>query len=214
MIALDIISDPVCPWCYIGAAHLFLAMEEQAQPPFAIRWRPFQLNPDMPEGGMDRQEYLATKFGGAARAAEIYARVAEASRAAGLEIDFDAIPRTPNTVDAHRVLHWAEAEGVQSRVAMALFDTYFHKGADIGDHATLAKVAGEAGLDAGVIATLLAGDADREHVREDSRASSEMGVTGVPTFILGGKYALVGAQPVETWEKVLGELAEAATAQG
>jgi hypothetical protein len=107
---LEIISDPVCPWCYIGATHLFRALAARPEHPFAIRWRPYQLNPDMPEGGMDRKDYLAVKFGGAERAAKVYARVEAAAAEAGLEIDFGRIGRAPNTLDAHRVIHWAEAD--------------------------------------------------------------------------------------------------------
>jgi predicted DsbA family dithiol-disulfide isomerase len=177
--------------------------------PFAIRWRPYQLNPDMPEGGMDRKDYLAVKFGGAERAAQVYARVEEAAGAAGLVIDFAAIPRAPNSLDAHRVMRWAEAEGVQSRVAMALFRAYFQEGADISEAGVLRGAAEGAGLDGAVIARLLAGDADRDAVRAEAEAAARMGVTGVPTFVLGGRYVLVGAQPTELWTQVIDELAVA-----
>ena len=119
MIRLDILSDPVCPWCYIGKAHLDRALEAHPNHPFSIEWHPFQLNPGMPEGGMDRATYLEAKFGGKAKAVEVYARVEEAARNAGLEIDFAHIPRIPNTLNAHRLIHWAGLEGRQAAVVAA-----------------------------------------------------------------------------------------------
>ncbi len=210
MTRLDIISDPICPWCYIGVTRLLRAMAARPNYEFAMRWRPYQLNPEMPAEGMGRGSYLATKFGGVEQARIVYGRIDAACREAGLEIDFATITRTPNTVDAHRVLHWAEAEGVQTPVALALFRAYFQQGRDIGDAKVLAGVAEAAGMDGAVVARLLQGDADRDRIQEESRAASEMGVTGVPTFILGGKYALVGAQTEEAWEKVIDDLTAAA----
>jgi predicted DsbA family dithiol-disulfide isomerase len=209
---LEIISDPVCPWCYIGATHLFRALAARPEHPFAIRWRPYQLNPDMPEGGMDRKDYLAVKFGGAERAAKVYARVEAAAAEAGLEIDFGRIGRAPNTLDAHRVIHWAEAEGVQTKVKMALFARYFDRGEDLGDHAVLAGAAAEAGMDGAMVARLLAGDADRAEVKAEADAAPAVGVTGVPTFLIGGRYVVTGAQPAELWERVIDELAAASAA--
>jgi predicted DsbA family dithiol-disulfide isomerase len=210
MTRLEIISDPICPWCYIGAAQLFRALEARPEHAFAVSWRPYQLNPEMPPEGMDRAAYLAAKFGGAERAAQAYARVEEAAGSAGLAIDFSAIARTPSTLQAHRLIHWAEAEGAQTRVAMALFRAYFDRGKDISDPGVLVRLAGEAGLDPAVFQRLLEGDADRDTVIEAARAASAMGVTGVPTFILGGRYVLVGAQPAELWMRVVDELAELA----
>lgn len=206
MIALDIISDPVCPWCYIGAAHLFRAMEEHGQPPFAIRWRPFQLNPDMPPEGMDRQAYLAAKFGGADNARRVYARVAAAAAEAGLAIDFERIPRAPNTLDAHRLIRWAGAAGVQTPVKIELFRRYFEAGENISDPAVLRAVAEEAGMDGVAVARDLAAGKDRSETRAEADAAQEMGVSGVPAFILGGRYMLSGAQPPEVWRRVVGEL--------
>jgi predicted DsbA family dithiol-disulfide isomerase len=212
MTRLEIISDPVCPWCYIGAAQLFRALEARADHTLDVSWRPYQLNPDMPAEGMDRAAYLAEKFGSAERAAEAYARVGDSAEAAGLHIDFGAIGRAPNTLDAHRLIHWAAAEGVQSRVALALFRAYFDRGEDISDRGVLVALAGANGLDRAVIARLLDGDADRETVTEAAEAAARMGVTGVPTFILGSRYVLVGAQPTELWTKVVTELTDLTTA--
>lgn len=211
MTRLDIISDPVCPWCYIGATHLARALEARGAPhPFEIRWRPYQLNPDLPPEGMDRRSYLEAKFGGPEGAAQVYGRIEAAAAEAGIEVDFERIARAPNTLDAHRVIRWAEPEGLQTRLVGALFRRYFAEGEDISDHATLAAAAAEAGLDDAAITRLLEGDADRTEVQVEADRAREMGVTGVPTFILGGKYALIGAQPQATWDKVLDELAAAA----
>ncbi len=209
MTRLEIISDPICPWCYIGATNLMRALEARPDHPFTLQWRPYFLNPDMAPEGMERRAYLELKFGGKEGAAKAYAPVAEAADAAGLAMDLGAITRTPNTLDAHRVLHWAEAEGVQTRVAMALFRAYFDKGTDISDRQVLARVAGDAGCDAAVIGMLLQGNADREEITAAAANAARMGVTGVPTFILGGRYVVTGCQPPDLWMKVIDELAAA-----
>ncbi|MGQ0564777.1 MAG: DsbA family oxidoreductase [Gemmobacter sp.] len=206
MIRLDIFSDPVCPWCYIGKAHLDRALEARGDHPFAVEWHPFQLNPDMPVGGMDRAAYLEAKFGGRARAAQIYARVEEAALAAGLEIDFARIARIPNTLDAHRLIHWAGLEGRQTPVKAALMRAYWREGRDIGDAATLADIAGEAGLDRAAIARLLAGDADRDDIAARDAHARTRGVNAVPTFVIADRYVVSGAQPPELWVRVMDEM--------
>jgi predicted DsbA family dithiol-disulfide isomerase len=209
MTRLEIISDVVCPWCYIGKANLDRALAEAGNP-FEIRWRPFQLNPEMPPAGMDHRAYYAAKFGQAGAEA-LRERIAEAGAAAGVTMRLDRIARAINSLDAHRVLRWAEAEGVQHALAGVLFRRYFEDGWDLSDHGRLAAAAGEAGMDPAVAARLLEGEADRDAVRAEAQAAAGMGVTGVPTFILGGRYAVSGAQPPEVWVKLIGEL-EAATA--
>ncbi|CAN5683709.1 DsbA family oxidoreductase [soil metagenome] len=204
MTRLEIISDVVCPWCYIGKANLDRALAEAGNP-FAIRWRPFQLNPDMPAEGMDHRAYYAAKFG-EERAAAIRERWTEAGRASGLALRFDRIGRAVNSLDAHRVLRWAEAEGVQHDLAGALFRRYFEAGEDISDRAVLAEAAAEAGMDRAGTARLLEGDADREAVRADAAAAAAMGVSGVPTFLLGGRYAVSGAQPPAMWVRLISEI--------
>jgi len=206
MVRLDIFSDPVCPWCYIGKTRLDRALAARPDHPFEIAWHPFQLNPDMPAEGMDRQDYLTGKFGGTEAAAEVYARVDAAAHEAGLAIDFAAIPRTPNTLDAHRLIHWAEVEGAQDAVVDALFAAYFDDHRDIGDHEVLADIADAAGIDAAVVARLLASDTDRDEVRGRDGAAREMGLSGVPTFIVAGQHAVPGAQPEDLWLKVIDEL--------
>ncbi|WP_370270501.1 DsbA family oxidoreductase [Nioella sp.] len=203
MIKLDILSDPICPWCYIGKAYLDRALEKAGDHPFLIEWHPFQLNPEMPAGGMDRRAYLEAKFGGKDGAVRAYAPVVEHAEKAGLSINFEGIGRTPNTLDAHRLIHWAGIEQRQTPVVAALFKAYFVDGRDIGDKATLAELAGECGLDAAMTATLLAGEADADDIRARDAHARERGVTGVPTFILANQHVLTGAQPPELWGKVI-----------
>lgn len=203
MIKLDILSDPICPWCYIGKAYLDRALEKTGDHPFLIEWHPFQLNPEMPAGGMDRRAYLEAKFGGKDGAVRAYAPVVEHAEKAGLSINFEGIGRTPNTLDAHRLIHWAGIEQRQTPVVAALFKAYFVDGRDIGDKATLAEIAGECGLDAAMTATLLAGEADADDIRARDAHARERGVTGVPTFILANQHVLTGAQPPELWGKVI-----------
>ena len=209
MIKLDILSDPVCPWCYIGKANLDRALEANPNHAFEIEWHPFQLNPDMPAEGRDRREYLETKFGGKARAVEIYARVEEAARDAGLQIDFGAIPRIPNTLNAHRLIHWAGLEGRQTAVVSALFRAYWTQGRDIGDIATLVAIAGECGLDMAMTERLLGTDADAEDIRARDHHARQRGVSGVPCFIIANQYVVSGAQPPQVWAQVIEELASA-----
>ena len=208
MIKLDILSDPICPWCYIGKANLDRALEARPDHPFAIEWHPFQLNPDMPARGMDRREYLETKFGGKKQAIEVYSRIEEAAIAAGLDIAFDKIETTPNTLDAHRLIHWAGLEGRQTPVVSALFKAYFTEGRDIGDHDTLLDIAEGAGLDRAMTERLLKGESDREDISERDAHARARGVTGVPAFIVAQRHVVPGAQPPEVWEKVIDELTE------
>lgn len=206
MIKLDIISDPICPWCYIGKTHLDRALEANPDHPFEIEWHPFQLNPDMPDGGMDRREYLETKFGGKENAVRVYSQIAEAAEASGLKIDFEAMKVTPNTIDAHRLIHWAGLEGRQTAVVSRLFKAYFEEGLDIGDRTVLLDIAEGVGLDRAMVETLLRGDADVDDIRTRDTHARERGVTGVPTFVVNQQYVVPGAQPPDMWQRVLDEL--------
>lgn len=208
MVKLDIVSDPICPWCYIGKACLDKALAERPGHPFEIEWHPFQLNPDMPPEGMDRRAYLEAKFGGKEGAVQAYAPIAERAEAEGLTINFDKITRTPNTMDAHRLIHWAGIEGRQMAVAMSLFRAYFEDGRDIGDHEVLGDIADSAEMDAAVVQKLLASDADIEGIAGRDKAFREMGVTGVPCFIVAGKHAVPGCQAPDLWIKVIDEIVE------
>lgn len=208
MVKLDILSDPICPWCYIGKAYLDRALAAAGDHPFTIEWHPFQLNPDMPAGGMGRRDYLETKFGGKEGAVQAYLPVQEHAEKAGLELHLDAIGRTPNTLDAHRLIHWAGIEGRQTAAVSALFRAYFIEGHDIGDHDILADIADGLDMDASVILRLLNSDSDIEEIRGRDAAAREMGVTSVPTFIVDGQHAVPGAQPPELWAKVIAEIQE------
>ncbi len=205
-IPLDLMSDPICPWCYIGTAHLDRALESEPDHPFAIEWHPFQLNPDMPAEGMDRRAYLEGKFGGKEGAVRAYAPVVEHAEKAGLKINFEAMQRTPNTLNAHRLIHWAGIEGRQTAAVSALFKAYFVDARDIGDAEVLADIADGIEMDASVVTRLLATDEDMEDIRKRDAHSREMGINSVPTFIVGGRHAVPGAQPPELWKKVLAEL--------
>ncbi len=206
MIKLDIISDPVCPWCMIGKARLDRALESRPNHQFEIEWHPFQLNPDMPEGGMERARYLEDKFGGRKAAVEVYARIDAAARESGIEIDWDAIPRIPNTLDAHRLIHWAGLEGRQTPVVSALFRAYWKEGCDIGDRDMLADIADAAGLDAAMVRRLLATEADADDIRARDAHARERGVTGVPTFIIANTHVVPGAQPPGLWVQLIDEI--------
>ena len=205
-VKLDILSDPICPWCYIGKSHLDKALANVPDHPFVIEWHPFQLNPDMPDEGMDRRDYLERKFGGKDGAVRAYAPVVEHAENAGLKIDFEGMKRTPNTLDAHRLIHWAGIEGKQNAIVDALFDAYFVQARDIGDAEVLADIADSAGMDAAVVMKLLQSDADREDIRTRDSHSRKMGVSSVPTYIVANQHAVPGAQPPEMWEKVIGEI--------
>ncbi len=210
MVKLDIMSDPICPWCYIGKANFDRALEQRPDHPFTITWHPFQLNPDMPAHGMDRREYLETKFGGKEGAVRAYAPVVEHAEKVGLEMNLDAIQKTPNTLDAHRLIHWAGIEQVQGKVVDALFKAYFVDGRDIGDHDVLADIADSSGMDASVVLRLLATEEDRRDIVDRDAAARGMGVNSVPTFIVASQHAVPGAQPTELWLKVMDDLTEGA----
>jgi predicted DsbA family dithiol-disulfide isomerase len=206
MIKLDILSDPICPWCFIGKSNLDRALEQRPDHPFAIEWHPFQLNPDMPAEGMDRRAYMEAKFGGRDGAVRAYTPVLQAAERAGLTLNFEGIARTPNTLDAHRLIHWAGLEGRQTAAVSALFRAYFVDGQDIGDRATLADIAARIGLDRAMTERLLSSDADAEDIRARDAHARERGVTGVPTFVIANQHVVVGAQPADLWLQVIDEL--------
>ena len=205
-VKLDIMSDPICPWCYIGKAYLDRALAAAPDHPFVIEWHPFQLNPDMPSDGMDRRAYLEGKFGGQEAAVKAYMPVVENAEKAGLKIDFEGMKRTPNTLNAHRLIHWAGIEGRQTAAISALFKAYFVECRDIGDTEVLADIADSIEMDAAVVTRLLGTDSDTQDIRDRDAHSRSMGINSVPTFIVGGKHAVPGAQPPELWAKVIAEV--------
>lgn len=205
-VKLDILSDPICPWCYIGKTHLDRALAEEPDHPFVIEWHPFQLNPDMPSEGMDRRAYLETKFGSKDNAVRIYSQIADHAEKAGVTINFEAMQRTPSTVNAHRLIHWAGLEDKQSPVVDALFQAYFVDGKNIGDTDTLCDLAESAGMDRAVVEKLLTGSSDVEDIQARDAHSRKMGVNSVPTFILANQHVVPGAQPPELWKQVIADI--------
>jgi predicted DsbA family dithiol-disulfide isomerase len=199
MRTLDIISDAICPWCWIGKRNLDTALATLAAEGlhFEIRWRPFQLNPEMPAEGVVRAAYRAQKFGSEARGRELDANVAEAGRGVGLGFRHDLMQRTPNTVAAHRVIRMAEVAGVQHAVAEALFQGYFQDGRDIGDHAALAELAGTAGLAPEAVAAMLASEDHRAEVLAEDGAARQGGINGVPSFLMDRHLLFSGAMPAD-----------------
>ena len=207
MIRLDIFSDPVCPWCYVGKANLDRALATHPDHPFQIQWHPFQLNPDMPPEGVAKRAYLEEKFGGKARVDAVHDRLREVAKAAGVDMNPDKPQRMPNTLDAHRLIHWAGIEGRQFPVVTALMRAYWVEGRDIGDPETLADIAAENGMDRDATLRLLQSDADADDIQARDRDARHKGVTAVPTFLIAQQYVVSGAQPPETWEQVIAELA-------
>jgi predicted DsbA family dithiol-disulfide isomerase len=205
-VKLDIMSDPICPWCYIGKAHLDRALAAHPDHPFEIEWHPFQLNPEMPAQGMDRRAYLEGKFGGKEGAVKAYAPVVEQAEQAGLKINFEGMQRTPNTLNAHRLIHWAGIEGRQTAAVSALFKAYFVEARDIGDAEVLTDIADSIDMNASVVSRLLATQEDMQDIRDRDAHSRKMGISSVPTFIIGGRHAVPGAQPPELWAKVIAEV--------
>jgi len=200
---IDVVSDAICPWCYIGKRQLERAVATMAPNGlrFAVRWNPFQLNPDMAKGGVERAAYRAAKFGSAERARELDARVSEAAAAVGLDFHLDRIGRTPNTLDAHRLIWLAGRHGAQDAAVEALFAAYFIEGHDLGDAAVLAECGVAAGLDRDQVAGFLAGTEAAAEMLAADRAAREAGVNGVPSFFLNGYGLFSGALPA-------GEMAE------
>ena len=160
----------------------------------------------MRDGGMDRREYLETKFGGKQQAIEVYSRIASAAEDAGLDIDFEAIKRTPNTLNAHRLIHWAGIEGRQTAIVSSLFKAYFKEGRDIGDADVLADIADGAALAAAMLHRLLASDADVDDIHARDRNAREKGISSVPTFVVAGQHAVPGVQPAGLWSEVIDEI--------
>ncbi len=207
MIKLDVISDPICPWCYIGKTHLDRALAMRPDHGFVIEWHPFQLNPTMPPEGMDRRAYLETKFGGPEGAARAYAPVVSTAQKAGLSINFDGIKTTPNTIDAHRLIHWGGVAGCQTAIVDHLFDAYFVKGQNIGDHAVLTGIAEACGMDRTEVAARLDSDHDLTATRARDSQIRKMGVSSVPTFVVLNQHVVSGAQPPETWVSIIDQIA-------
>jgi len=209
-LTIDIVSDVMCPWCYIGKRRMEAALASlDGEVPLDIRWRPYQLDPTLPKEGKDRRQYLDEKFGGPDGANRAYQTIRDAGAEEKIAFDFDAIEVSANTLDAHRLIRWAGSQGTQTQDNMVeiLFRAYFVEGKNIGDDDVLVDAATQAGLDPDVVRRLLDDGADREAVETEIDVSRQMGVTGVPCFILAGKYAVVGAQSADTIAQAIREIA-------
>ncbi len=214
MITINIISDTICPWCFIGKRKLERALAEK--PPedvVRIEWQPFQLNPDMPAEGLDRASYLNAKFGGPEGARQVYDRIRAAGRSVGIAFDFETMPRTPNSVNSHRLIRRAGEAGLQDAVVEALFRAYFLDGGDVSGVDSLVDIATAAGMDADDTRAYLESDADVDAVRAEDQHARRGGVQGVPFFVFNNKYAISGAQDPAVFhaafEKIAAEPAEA-----
>ena len=194
VVTIDVVSDVVCPWCYVGKRQLERAMAE-ASSTVELHWRPFQLDPTIPPLGLDRKTYMAGKFGSMDKVNAAHARLQATGREVGIDFAFDRITRSPNTLDAHRLIRWAASSDVQGAVVEALFDAYFVQGQDIGDAKVLLAVATACGMDETQVHRLLASGTDRETVQDEIATAVRLGVSGVPFFIFAGRYAVPGAQP-------------------
>src|SRR5215471_4468924 len=194
-LTVDVISDVICPWCYVGKRRLEKAIAAlSGRANVRVRWRPFQLNPRMPEEGMDRRQYRTAKFGSWERSVALDAQVTEAGRAEGIPFAFDKIERTPNTLDTHRLIWLADRQGVQDAVVEALFRAYFTEGRDISRTPTLLDVVAEAGLDRNKAEGVLHGDEGLAEIRAAQEQARRAGVQGVPFFVINSRLALSGAR--------------------
>ena len=200
---VDVYSDVVCPWCYVGEKRLERAMRDRPDLGVSVRWRPFQLRPEMPAGGLPWRTFAVEKFGGEENMRAAFAHVAAAGEPDGARFDFDRVASAPNTVDAHRLILRAGDHDRQWPVANALFEAYFAGGADLNDREQLAEIAGTVGLDADDVHDYLAGDDGTEEVWAGQEEAGALGVSGVPFYVFDRRYALAGAQPVEVFRRAL-----------
>jgi predicted DsbA family dithiol-disulfide isomerase len=210
---LDVVSDTVCPWCYIGKKRLDQALAMHGGDNITLAWRPFQLDASIPEGGVDRKAYMEKKFG-AERAKAAGNTIRELGEAAGITFRFEKIERSPNTLDSHRLVRWAGTGGCQNEMVDILFRRYFEDGEDVGSHDVLLDAANEAGMDVEIVRDLLLKDADKELIRREDALARQMGIQGVPSFVINSQWVMVGAQEPETlvrmFDKLLAREAEEA----
>ncbi|MDB5615800.1 DsbA family oxidoreductase [Tardiphaga sp.] len=194
---IDIVSDVVCPWCYIGKKRIEDALALAPEIPVEVHWRPFFLNPWIPREGISRDSYLETKFGSVEAYKGIAQRVVAAAGEEGLSYRPETVKRQPNTIDCHRLILWADASGKSAAVKQRLMELYFRDGGDLTLSETLVQAAADVGLDAEDIRRRLATDEDVERISADAKEASDKGISGVPTYVFAGKYAVSGAQPAD-----------------
>jgi predicted DsbA family dithiol-disulfide isomerase len=205
---IDVVSDTACPWCFVGKRRLARALEMRPEVAFDVQWRPYQLDPDIPRGGVDRAQYMKAKFGDGPRVQAMSDALKAEGLREGIPFAFERIDRRPNTLDSHRLIRWAASAGLQDAVVERLFAAYFLEGRDIGDPAVLEFLAADVGMDSIQVAELLAEDTDRASVEREARLAGEMGITGVPTFIFASKYVLSGAREPEVLVQVIDKALE------
>lgn len=205
-IRIEIVSDMVCPWCWVGKRRLERAIDERPDLTVERVWRSYMLNPDMPPRGIPRRDYMAAKFG-TQNLGRLHQPLVDIGEQEGIPFDFRAIQVMPSSLNAHRLVRWARTAGVQAAVVEDLFTRYFARGEDIGDSAVLTEAAGTAGMDTTIVAGLLASDDDIDLIRREDALARQIGVQGVPAFIINGKWAVVGAEPTEHWRDLLARVA-------
>ena len=212
-ITVDVVSDVVCPWCFIGMKRLDRAIEIASDVDVQVRWRPYQLDPTIPREGTPRRAYMLAKFGSEQKLKAIHDRIVALGEVEGIRFNFSAIETAANTMDAHRLIRWAGSpkspEGTQARAVRRLFELNFEEGRDIGSRAVLVELAAELGMDAPLVETLLSSPADEESLRAEINSAAQMGITGVPCYLLEGKYAVMGAQDADVLADAIRQVAEA-----
>jgi len=204
---IDVVSDVVCPWCYIGKRRIENALALVPDIPVELHWRPFFLNPWVPREGMPRNDYLKTKFGSVEAYHGIAGRVAAAAAEEGLQYNSDRVKRQPNTIDCHRLIHWAEADGKAGDMKQRLMELYFRDGGDLTDIDVLVQAAKDVGMDGESVRRRLASDEDIGLIIAQADEAAEKGISGVPTFIFAGKYAVSGAQAPEQLARAIQQVA-------
>jgi predicted DsbA family dithiol-disulfide isomerase len=210
---IDIVSDVVCPWCYIGKRRIEDALALVPDVPVEVQWRPFFLNPWVPREGISREDYLTTKFGSVEAYKGIAGRVVDAASEEGLVYRPDLVKRQPNTTDCHRLIHWAEAKGKAGEMKQRLMELYFRDGGDLTDTEVLVQAAADCGLDAADVRQRLAIDEDVALVSGHAQEAADKGISGVPTFVFAQKYAVSGAQPAEMLARAIREVSAEVNAQ-
>ena len=211
-VRIDVVSDVVCPWCFIGKHRLEKALALKPDIPVEVHWHPFFLNDWIPREGISREDYLTTKFGSPERYAGIAQRVTAAAAEEGLVYAMDKMQRQPNTLDAHRLIRWAGGIGKAAEMKQRLMDLYFTEGADLTNRAVLVQAASDVGLDADDVNEALASEQDVEQVSQEAQSAKEAGIDGVPCFIFGGRFAVSGAQAPEYLAEAIERTAQAGSA--
>lgn len=216
-ITVDVISDVACPWCFVGMKRLDRAIELAGDVDVQVRWRPYQLDPTIPKEGVPRRQYMLSKFGDEAKLRAVHDRLVTLGEVDGIRFNFDAMEIAANTLDAHRLIRWAGSPkspaGAQAQVVKRLFEMNFEEGRDIGARDVLTEVAADVGMDVNLVEALLSSHADEDSLRNEIASAGQMGVTGVPCFLLEGKYAVMGAQDSEVLADAIQQIA-AAKARG